>query len=101
MLAAYPVWAGAIAAGGVTRHSLISSPFSATGYRRSGLLDQTEHRLAVLGAGVMGVAITTMAIGHGVPVVLVEIDDARRARAPAQVAQQLRMAQLVGGLDPW
>jgi methoxymalonate biosynthesis protein len=60
---------------------------------------QVEHRLAVLGAGVMGVAIATMAVGHGVPVVLVEIDDAKRDRAPGQVAQQLRMAQLLGGLD--
>jgi methoxymalonate biosynthesis protein len=47
----------------------------------------------------MGVAITTMAVGHGLPVVLVEIDDARRGRAPSQVAQQLRVAQLLGGLD--
>ena len=63
------------------------------------LTGQVKHQLAVLGAGVMGVAITTMAVGHGVPVVLVEIDDAKRDRAPRQVAQQLRMAQLLGGLD--
>lgn len=63
------------------------------------MTDQVKPRLAVLGAGVMGVAITTLAVGHGVPVVLLEIDDARRDRAPTQMAQQLRMAQLLGGLD--
>jgi len=63
------------------------------------LTDQAEQRLAVLGAGVMGVAIATLAVGHGMPVVVVETDEARREGAPGRVAMQLRMAQLLGGLD--
>ncbi|WP_239559886.1 3-hydroxyacyl-CoA dehydrogenase family protein [Micromonospora luteifusca] len=59
---------------------------------------QEEHRLAVLGAGTMGVGIATLAIGYGVPVVLIDIDADRRAEAPDKVRQQLRMAQLMGGL---
>ncbi|CAM5451963.1 hypothetical protein SALBM135S_01911 [Streptomyces alboniger] len=58
-----------------------------------------EHptpRLAVLGAGVMGVGITTLALGQGVPVVLVENDPAKRADAPARVERELRTAQLMG-----
>ncbi|WP_027945622.1 3-hydroxyacyl-CoA dehydrogenase family protein [Amycolatopsis taiwanensis] len=58
----------------------------------------TEHRLAVLGAGVMGTAIATLAVGHGVPVTLVEVDPGRRGAARANVAQQLRMAKLMGHL---
>ncbi|GLY70033.1 3-hydroxyacyl-CoA dehydrogenase family protein [Amycolatopsis taiwanensis] len=58
----------------------------------------TEHRLAVLGAGVMGTAIATLAVGHGVPVTLVEVDPDRRGAARANVAQQLRMAKLMGHL---
>ncbi|MEV4495743.1 3-hydroxyacyl-CoA dehydrogenase [Micromonospora arborensis] len=61
-------------------------------------MTQEEHRLAVLGAGTMGVGIATLAIGYGVPVVLVDIDADRRAEAPDKVRQQLRMAQLMGGL---
>ncbi|MCF3123576.1 3-hydroxyacyl-CoA dehydrogenase family protein [Streptomyces arenae] len=53
-------------------------------------------RLAVLGAGVMGVSITTLALGRGVPVVLVETDPAKRADAPARIARELRTAQLMG-----
>ena len=30
--------------------------------------DDTGHRLAVIGAGVMGTNISTLALGHGVPV---------------------------------
>ncbi|MDG4780089.1 3-hydroxyacyl-CoA dehydrogenase family protein [Micromonospora sp. WMMD961] len=61
-------------------------------------MTQREHRLAVLGAGTMGVGIATLAVGYGVPVVLVDIGADRRAEAPARVSQQLRMAQLMGGL---
>ncbi|MEU7647306.1 3-hydroxyacyl-CoA dehydrogenase family protein [Streptomyces huasconensis] len=53
-------------------------------------------RLAVLGAGVMGVSITTLALEHGVPVVLVETDPAKRADAPARIERELRTAQLMG-----
>ncbi|MFG3637671.1 3-hydroxyacyl-CoA dehydrogenase family protein [Streptomyces huasconensis] len=53
-------------------------------------------RLAVLGAGVMGVSITTLALEHGVRVVLVETDPAKRADAPARIERELRTAQLMG-----
>ncbi|KUL52943.1 3-hydroxyacyl-CoA dehydrogenase family protein [Streptomyces sp. NRRL S-1521] len=53
-------------------------------------------RLAVLGAGVMGVSITTLALGQGVPVVLIETDPAKRADAPARIERELRTAQLMG-----
>lgn len=60
--------------------------------------DRTAHRLAVLGAGVMGVGIATLAIGYGLPVVLVDVDEDKLRAAPAKLAQQLRMAQLMGGM---
>jgi methoxymalonate biosynthesis protein len=60
--------------------------------------DQTTHRVGVLGAGVMGTSIATLAIGHGVPVVLVDVDDAKLAKARKDVKQQLRLAQLMGQL---
>ncbi|MGH3930720.1 MAG: 3-hydroxyacyl-CoA dehydrogenase family protein [Pseudonocardiaceae bacterium] len=56
------------------------------------------RQLAVLGAGVMGVGIATLAVGHGLPVVLIDIDEDKLATAPGKVAQQLRMTQLIGGL---
>jgi methoxymalonate biosynthesis protein len=56
------------------------------------------HRLAVLGAGVMGVSITSLALGHGVPVLLVETDADRLARARDVVHRQLRLARLVDSL---
>ncbi|MEV7046523.1 3-hydroxyacyl-CoA dehydrogenase family protein [Amycolatopsis sp. NPDC051061] len=54
--------------------------------------------LAVLGAGTMGLGITSLAVGHGVPVVLVESNSGNAAKAKAAVAGQLRMAQLMGAL---
>jgi methoxymalonate biosynthesis protein len=60
--------------------------------------EPAAHRLAVLGAGVMGASITSMALGHGVPVVLVDTDPDRLAQARDVVAQQLRLASLVGAL---
>ncbi|WP_414079849.1 3-hydroxyacyl-CoA dehydrogenase family protein [Streptomyces sp. KN37] len=53
-------------------------------------------RLAVLGAGVMGVSISTLALGQGVPVVLIETDPAKRADAGARIERELRTAQLMG-----
>ena len=41
----------------------------------------TRHRLGVLGAGVMGTAIATLGIGMGIPVVLVDVDDEKLAKA--------------------
>lgn len=58
--------------------------------------NQIAFRLAVLGAGVMGISIATLAIGTGLPVVLIDIDAAKLDRAHLDVAKQLRMAQLMG-----
>lgn len=56
------------------------------------------HRLAVVGAGVMGTGIAALATGHGLPVVLVDVDEAALARARSQVPQQLRTARLMGAI---
>lgn len=53
-------------------------------------------RLAVLGAGVMGTGIATLAAGCGLPVVLVDVDTERLELARAEVRQQLRLARLMG-----
>lgn len=60
--------------------------------------DRPDHRLAIVGAGVMGTNIAALAIGHGVPVVLVDVTDTVLARARATIAQKLRHAQLMGAL---
>lgn len=60
--------------------------------------DQVTHRLGVLGAGVMGTAIATLAIGRGVPVVLLDVDESTLEQARTDVAHQLRLAQLMGQL---
>ncbi|GAB1639962.1 3-hydroxyacyl-CoA dehydrogenase family protein [Krasilnikovia sp. MM14-A1259] len=57
-----------------------------------------EHRLAVVGAGVMGTNISALALGHGVPVVLVDVDQATLKTATATIKQKLRHAQLLGVL---
>ncbi|MFJ2774385.1 3-hydroxyacyl-CoA dehydrogenase family protein [Streptomyces sp. NPDC087300] len=57
-----------------------------------------DGRLAVLGAGVMGTSITAMAIGHGVPVTLIDIDGDRLSPAREEVGEQLRMARLMNAL---
>jgi methoxymalonate biosynthesis protein len=59
---------------------------------------QDGDSLAILGAGVMGTGIATLAIGHGVPVVLVDISAEKLATARASIAHQLRHAQLMGVL---
>lgn len=56
-----------------------------------------DHRLIVLGAGVMGVGISTLALRHGVAVTLVDRTDEILADARTRVAGGLRMAQLVAG----
>ncbi|WP_327682131.1 3-hydroxyacyl-CoA dehydrogenase family protein [Kitasatospora sp. NBC_00458] len=58
------------------------------------------HRLAVLGAGVMGVGITTLALARGIPVILVDVDGAKLDEARARISQELRMARLMGVLPP-
>ncbi len=55
-------------------------------------------RLAVIGAGVMGTGIATLATGWGVPTVLVDVAAEKLAAARGQVAQQLRLATLMGAL---
>jgi methoxymalonate biosynthesis protein len=58
------------------------------------------HRLAVLGAGVMGVGIATLAVGCGQPVLFVDVDRDKLAAAPGRVREKLREAQLLGGFEP-
>ncbi|GAA1012174.1 3-hydroxybutyryl-CoA dehydrogenase [Acrocarpospora pleiomorpha] len=55
-------------------------------------------RLGVLGAGVMGTGIATLAIGHGIPVVLVDVAEDRLATARRRVDAQLRHARLMGAV---
>ncbi|MGC7102079.1 3-hydroxyacyl-CoA dehydrogenase family protein [Amycolatopsis lurida] len=57
--------------------------------------DQQQHRLAVLGGGVMGTAIATLAVGSGLPVTLVDVDEQLLATARTQVRRQLQLAQLM------
>src|SRR5277367_6244533 len=58
----------------------------------------TDHRLAIVGAGVMGTNISALAIGHGVPVVLVDVSESLLVQARQTIAQKLRHAQLMGAL---
>ncbi len=60
--------------------------------------DYTNHRLAILGAGVMGTNIAALALGHGVPVVLIDVSADVLAGARRTIAQKLRHAQLMGSL---
>ncbi|HEY7142658.1 MAG TPA: 3-hydroxyacyl-CoA dehydrogenase family protein [Streptosporangiaceae bacterium] len=60
--------------------------------------DEPEHRLAIVGAGVMGTNIATLAIGHGIRVVLVDVSDPVLAKARQTIKGKLRHAQLMGAL---
>jgi methoxymalonate biosynthesis protein len=60
--------------------------------------DASAHRLAVLGAGVMGTGIAAMALGHGVPVTLIDIDESKLDDAESRIGHQLRHARLMGAL---
>ncbi|RKT53850.1 3-hydroxyacyl-CoA dehydrogenase family protein [Saccharothrix australiensis] len=62
------------------------------------MTDGPGHRLAVFGAGTMGVGITALAIGRGVPVTLVDVDAERLAAARARVRHELRTARMMGAL---
>jgi methoxymalonate biosynthesis protein len=55
-------------------------------------------RLAILGAGLMGTGIAALAVGSGIPVVLVDVAQERLAAARADVARQVRLAQFMGHL---
>ncbi|WBB80355.1 3-hydroxyacyl-CoA dehydrogenase family protein [Micromonospora sp. WMMD882] len=58
----------------------------------------TGERITVVGAGVMGVGITALAISRGLPVLLVDVDGARLADARVRIDGELRIAQLLGKL---
>lgn len=60
--------------------------------------DQPIKRIAVLGAGVMGTGITALAVGSGVSVELIDLDETILNRARADIRKQLRHAQLMGAL---
>jgi methoxymalonate biosynthesis protein len=57
-----------------------------------------EHRLVVLGGGVMGSAIAALAVGHGAQVLLIDVDEAVLARVRSRVEEQLRHARLLSAL---
>jgi len=56
------------------------------------------HRPVILGAGVMGAGIATLALGHGLPVLLIDVEEAALDRARERIEQQLRMAEMMGAL---
>ncbi|RSN69748.1 3-hydroxyacyl-CoA dehydrogenase family protein [Actinomadura sp. WAC 06369] len=62
----------------------------------------TDHRaptrLAVVGAGVMGTNIAALALGHGVDVTLVDVDEDILAKARTEVRRKLKHAQLLDAL---
>ncbi|HWO63621.1 MAG TPA: 3-hydroxyacyl-CoA dehydrogenase family protein [Umezawaea sp.] len=58
------------------------------------------HPLVVVGAGVMGTGITTLALTHGVPVTLVDVDRAVLDRAEVAITRNLRTATLLGAAPP-
>jgi methoxymalonate biosynthesis protein len=60
--------------------------------------DSTTHRLAVVGAGVMGVGIATLATGCGMPVLLLDVAEDKLRTARGRVDRQLRSARLLGKL---
>ncbi|WP_424186822.1 3-hydroxyacyl-CoA dehydrogenase family protein [Actinokineospora sp. G85] len=62
--------------------------------------DNGFGRVAILGAGVMGTGIATLAVGSGLPVVLVDLDEERLGRARADIAAQTRLGRLMGSFDP-
>lgn len=61
--------------------------------------ERAPGTIAVLGAGVMGTGIATLAIGRGVPVVLVDVDQATLDKATASIRQQTRLGRLMGSFD--
>jgi methoxymalonate biosynthesis protein len=62
--------------------------------------DQPGHRLAVVGGGVMGTNIATLATGYGIPVTLIDTSQTVLASARTTIAQKSRHAQLMGALPP-
>ncbi|WP_285640916.1 3-hydroxyacyl-CoA dehydrogenase family protein [Lentzea sp. NBRC 102530] len=62
------------------------------------MADPGKRSLAVVGAGVMGVGITTLAVGNGLRVVLLDNDQAALDKARHTVEFQLRHARMMGAL---
>jgi methoxymalonate biosynthesis protein len=60
--------------------------------------DGTEHRIAVLGGGVMGTAIATLVVGQGLQATVVEVDAEKLGQVRAKVDRQLQLARLMGHL---
>jgi methoxymalonate biosynthesis protein len=58
--------------------------------------DRGGMALTVLGAGVMGTGISTLALIRGLSVLLIDISEERLAPARADIAHQLRLARLMG-----
>ena len=58
-----------------------------------------EFRLAVVGAGVMGVSIAALGVSRGLGVTLVDNDPIKVSAAAAKVALELRLARLVGAVS--
>ncbi|WP_105967702.1 3-hydroxyacyl-CoA dehydrogenase family protein [Streptomyces geranii] len=56
------------------------------------------ERITVVGAGVMGVGIATLALSRGLPVLLIDVDHVRLKDARTRIEGELRIAQLLGGL---
>lgn len=57
--------------------------------------EQMRHQLAIIGAGVMGTGIATLALGCGIPVILVDSDPVKAEKASPAIDQQLRYARLL------
>jgi methoxymalonate biosynthesis protein len=57
-----------------------------------------EPFIAIVGAGVMGTGISTLVVGQGLPVVLVDVDEGVLERARAAIATGLRHSQLAGAV---
>ncbi|HEX6473248.1 MAG TPA: 3-hydroxyacyl-CoA dehydrogenase family protein [Streptosporangiaceae bacterium] len=57
--------------------------------------ERTTAPLAILGAGVMGTGIATLAVGHGVSVVLVDLDEETLSKAAAGISRQVRLGRLM------
>ena len=57
-----------------------------------------QDYLVVVGAGVMGTSIATMALGHGVSVILIDIDANQLDRAGREISTQLRHGRLLSKL---
>lgn len=55
-------------------------------------------KVAVLGAGVMGTGIATLAAGYGLPVTLLDVSAEVASQASGKVSSQRRLAQLTGNL---